>query len=184
MTTTGTAFDQADLELLLTRYDTPTSTEQPRRPPWTWAALERSERAALARMIEVFVSAYNQVHAITEDELVPPCWRWHPGLATELAVHIWLWYAAHLDPTTSPTLAADYYNRHLPSFQNRLDRLLGISPGECRRGEHPNTWRKDAQERLATYNQLPTNPDRDDRALDLLGELHFGFPHLNDEDQR
>jgi hypothetical protein len=50
VTTTGTAFDLADLELLLTRYDTPTSAERPRRPPWTWTALERHERAALGRV--------------------------------------------------------------------------------------------------------------------------------------
>jgi hypothetical protein len=48
----------------------------------------------------------------------------------------------------------------------------------------PGTWRKDAQERLATYDQLPTDPDRDERDTDLLGELHFGFPHLTDEVQR
>lgn len=62
--------------------------------------------------------------------------------------------------------------------------LLEISPGECRRGEHPDTWRKDAQERRATYPELPTDPDRDERDVDLLGELHFGFPHLTDEAQR
>lgn len=184
MTTTGAGFDLADLELLLERYDTPASASQPRRPPWTWTALERSERAALARMIDVYVSTYNHVHAITENELVPPCWRQHPGLATELAVQVWLWYFAHLDPNTSPAIAGDYYGRHLPGFRSRLDRLLGVSPGECRRGEHPDTWRTDAQERLATYDQPPPDPDRDERDTDLLGELHFGFPHLTDEGQR
>lgn len=183
--TTTTGFDLADLELLLARYDTPASASQPRRPPWTWTALERSERAALARLIDVFVSTYNQVHAITEGELVPPCWRRHPGLAAELAVQVWLWYYAHLDPkAASPALASDYYGRHLPGFRARLDRLLGVSPGECRRGEHPQTWRKDADQRLATYHQLPTHPDRDEHDVDLLGDLHFGFPHLTEEAQR
>ena len=36
----------------------------------------------------------------------------------------------------------------------------------------------------ATYDQLPADPDRDERDVDLLGELHFGFPHLTDEAQR
>jgi hypothetical protein len=48
----------------------------------------------------------------------------------------------------------------------------------------PGTWRKYAQKRLTTYDQLPTDPDRDERDTDLLGELHFGFPHLTDEVQR
>jgi hypothetical protein len=40
------------------------------------------------------------------------------------------------------------------------------------------------RERLATYDQAPTDPARDERDVDLLGELHFGFPHLTDEAQR
>ncbi|MBV8992283.1 MAG: hypothetical protein JO287_00945 [Pseudonocardiales bacterium] len=68
--------------------------------------------------------------ALTEEELVPPCWRRHPGL---------------------------------------------------RRGEHPNTWRTDADQRLTTYTQLPPNPDRDKHDVDRLSDLHFGFPHLTDE---
>ncbi|MGH3709281.1 MAG: hypothetical protein ACRDRQ_14520 [Pseudonocardiaceae bacterium] len=182
--TTTIGFDLADLELLLTRYDTPDSAEQPRRPPWTWTALDRAERAALARMVEVFVSHYNHVHAITGKELIPPCWRRHPGLAAELAVQVWMWYYAHLDPKASPALASDYYGRHLPGFRSRLDRLLGVSPGECRRGEHPDTWRKDADKLLATYDQLPTDPAHDKHDVERLGEPHFGFPHLNDDGQR
>jgi hypothetical protein len=182
VSTTVPAFDLADLELLLARYDTPTDTTQARRPPWTWTALDPAERAALARLIDVFVHSYNQVHAITEDELIPPCWRRHPGLAAELAVQVWLWYSVHLDPhTASPTLAAEYYLRHLPGFRHRLNRLLGISPGECRRGQHPASWRTDADQRLATYPQTPTDPDRDEHDVEALGALDFGFPHLTDE---
>jgi hypothetical protein len=97
---------------------------------------------------------------------------------------VWLWYFAHLDPKASPPVAGDYYGRHLPGFRAWVDRLLGVSPGECRRGEHPDTWRKDAEKLLATHNQLPTDPDRDERDVERLGEPHFGFPHLNDEGQR
>lgn len=181
--TTATAFDLADVELLLERYEAAAGEDEPRRPPWTWAALDRAERAALARMVDVFVSTYNHVHAVKDNELVPPCWRRHPALAAELAVQVWLWYFAHMDPKASPAVAGDYYGRHLPGFRSRVDRLLGVSPGECRQGEHPDTWRKEAEQLLAKYDGLPSDPDQNEQDVDLLGALHFGFPHLNNEGQ-
>lgn len=183
-TSGATAFDDDDLALLLERYDTPANDNQPRRPPWTWAALDQTERAALARMIDVWVDTYNHIHAITPTELIPPCWPRHPALATELAVQLWLWYHAHMDPRTTPLIAGDYYLRHLPGFRSRIDRLLGASPGECRRGEHPNTWRHDTDAQLAINTQLHSALAGDREQVALLGELHFGFPHLNDYGQR
>lgn len=180
MTSGATAFDPDDLALLLERYDTPASEKEPRRPPWTWAALNSEERLALAHMIDIWTETYNYIHAITPNELIPPCWRHHPALATELAVQLWLWYATHMDPHTTPLIAGDYYLRHLPGFRSRLDRLLGASPRECRRGEHPNTWRHDTDEQLAAYIQHPDTPGNGDHRIELLSESHFGFSHLND----
>jgi hypothetical protein len=34
------------------------------------------------------------------------------------------------------------------------------------------------------FETVSTDPDRDERDVDLLGELHFGFPHLTDEVHR
>lgn len=175
MTGGATAFDDEDLELLLALFNTAGDSEQPRRAPWTWSVLDPRERAALARMIDVWVDTYNHVHATTLTDLIPPCWRRHPGLATELAVHVWLWYAAHIHPKTTPLIAGDYYLRHLPGFRTRLDHMLGASPPECRRGEHPHTWRSDTDTRRAAYTATQPKPNDDDY-LDPLGELHFGFP--------
>lgn len=182
--TGATEFNPADLELLLARYEEPAAQGRPRRPPWTWAALARAERAALARMIDVFVDTYNHVYAITDTDLIPPCWPRHPALAAELAVQVWLWYFVHMDPVSTPQVADEYHLRRLPGFQRRLDHLLGASPGECRRGEHPTSWRQDADRQIAKYLELPTDPARDRSYVDLFGELHFGFPHLNDAGQR
>ncbi|HET9139274.1 hypothetical protein [Actinophytocola sp.] len=177
MTVPGLALDGDDLAQLLSHYHQPGKDRQPRRPPWTWSARPAAEQAALARLIELWVASYNQVHAITPAELIPPCWPQHPALATELAVQLWLWYAAHLDPRTTPAIAGEYYLRHLPGFRTRLDRLLGVSPGECRRGEHPRTWRQDTDIQRNRYPH--TNPGGD--TLDTLADLHFGFPHRTND---
>jgi hypothetical protein len=181
--TGATAFNPDDLELLLARYTEPHTQSRPRRPPWTWAALNRDERAALARMIDVFVATYNHVYATKDTELIPPCWPRHPALAADVAVQVWLWYFVHMDPTSTPQAADEYRLRRLPGFHARLDHHLGASPGECRRGEHPDSWRQDADAQIAKYLDVPTDPERDRRYVDLFGELHFGFPHLNDAGQ-
>lgn len=177
MSGSAAAFDADDLDRLLVLFNTPATGKLPRRPPWTWSALTRDERGALARMIDVWVDTYNHVHAVAFPELIPACWRRHPGLASELAVQVWVWYTAHIHPQTTPLIAGDYYLRHLPGFRARVDRLLGASPAECRRGDHPDTWRGDADTHLATYATYTA--DTDDDRVDLFGQMHFGFPHLN-----
>lgn len=180
MTGEATAFDNEDLELLLAVYNTSVTSTSPRRPPWTWSALCHRERTALARMIDVWVDTYNYVHATSPSDLIPPCWRHHPGLATELAVQVWLWYNAHIHPQATPLIAGDYYLRHLPGFRSRINQMLGASPPECRRGEHPTTWRSDTETHLAAYT-TPFDSAVDDH-VHQLGELHFGFLSNHDED--
>jgi hypothetical protein len=33
--------------------------------------------------------------------------------------------------------------------------MLGRSPGECRKGQHAQTWRKAADDQLAAYTDVP-----------------------------
>lgn len=172
-------FDPTDLALLEGLYDTPATGPEPRRLPWTWAGLTCAEQAALARLIDTWVQAYNGVHAISPTELIPPCWRQHPALAIELAVQLWLWYFVHFDRKATPLQAGEYYLRHLPTFRGRIDRLLGISPGECRRGDHPVTWRRDTDTQLATYPSPNTRTER--LPPEFLSPLLFGFPPRLDD---
>lgn len=172
---TDNGIPAADLEQLLARYHAASSDEDRRPPPWAWATLTDAERQVLARLIEAFVATYNRVYAVNDSDLLPPCWRRHPGLAADLAVHVWLWYATHLDPTATPFTAGDYYRLHLPAFRGRVDRLLGASPPECRQGEHHDTWRSDADRQLAVHATLPAQRDRDTADLARLAALHFGF---------
>ena len=176
MTSGGTDIDQADLDLLLGRYAA-SGDDAPQGAAWAWSMLNEEERAALARLVDVFVATYNAVYAVAEDDVIPPCWRHHAGLAHELAVQLWLWYWANIDPKATPGIAGDYHGRHLPGFRSRVDRLLGKSPKECRRGEHPDTWRKSADDLIATYpTKWPRSGLDDELAVELLGGLHFGFP--------
>lgn len=173
--TTSAAFDPADVEMLLELFEHDPKSEQPARFPWTWSALTAAEAAALARLVETYVSTYNRVLATTVAEIVPPCWRRHEGLATELAVQVWLYYTVHHHAKATPTAAAEFYGRHLPGFRGRVDKHLGRSPIECRRGEHPETCDKDIDELLAHYEQQGSASE-DGTAIEQLGELHFGFP--------
>lgn len=170
------AFDTADLDLLLERYRAPVAADQARRTPWTWSVLTGRERQALTRLINVYVTTYNHTSAITPSELVPPCWPEHHALAAELAVQVWLWYFCHQDPAATPLTAAEFHRVHLPAFRSGLTRLLGISPSECQHGQHPSSWRRDADTLIATYADSPQQTDTDTE-ITLLGAMHFGFPH-------
>ena len=52
--------------------DQPKTTK--RRPPWTWSALTAPERLALTERIGDWVDSYNQCYAVSEEQLIPPCW--------------------------------------------------------------------------------------------------------------
>lgn len=170
---------QPDLDLLLSLYRTTTDPDKVSRPPWTWSTLLGAERAALARLLNEFTAHYNHTYATSEDDLIPPCWPNHPGLAYELATHLWLWYSAHLDSAATAAIAGDYYLRHLPGFRHRLTHLLGQSPAECRRGQHPRTWRKDADHALATAMSGVDPTDRN--AISGLSLLNFGFTPIGSD---
>jgi len=151
--------------------DQPKTTK--RRPPWTWSALAAPERLALTEKIGDWVDTYNQTYAVTEDQLIPPCWPQHPWLAHELAVITWLWYSAHRDPTATAERAGEFYLRHLPGFRARLPQTLGRSPVECRKGHHPTTWRRDADQSAARRPPKADCIDLED--IQHLGAVTFGF---------
>ena len=163
-----------DAELLLELHAA--TAGQERRPPWAWAALTTDERAALTRLIDRWVHSHNHVYAVVAEQVIPPCWPAHPWLAAELAVQVWLWYQVHLDSRATATTAADYYQRLLPGFHDRVDRMLGASPGECREGMHPASWRQDADDVLGSPRRSwrPRRSVDEDHRCDAA-TLGFGF---------
>lgn len=169
---------RADLEMLLPLYHHNPQSSELRRPPWTWAALTPEQAAALARLIEAWIFDYNQVDAETVKETVPECWPQHPGLAHALAIQTWLYYAVHLDTKANPLLAADFKARHLANFRATIDKKLGVSPIECHRGQHVDTWRGDLNDILArAARNAPDEYFTQGDPVQALTSMHFGFPY-------
>ena len=121
------------MRILASRADPRSAT----RPPWTWANLTAEETEWLDLALDNFVDAYNDTHAVRLEEVIPPCWRKHPGLLEEMPVQLWAWWAPHLDEVSTPLTVLEYHNRHLPLFQARLQgNLLGRAAASCRKGRH------------------------------------------------
>jgi hypothetical protein len=155
--------------MLMARY-WPDKTTSGRKPPWTWSALAEDERFALDEIVTGWVASHNDTYAVSEDRVIPACWRQHPWLTAELATITFLWWSAHLDPTATVSDAGEFYLRYLPGFHDRLQDMLGRSPGECRRGEHPTTWRRGVENLL----DLPTSVSPGD-APTTVSSATFGF---------
>lgn len=170
------ALNADDLDLLLARYELPgEKSEEQFRPPWTWAALTTEEAAALGRLCDTYAATYNRVYVVDRSEIVPPCWRQHLGLAHDLAVQVWHYYAAHLHTKATPNMAGDFHQRYLPAFRNRVEGWLGRNPSECQRGAHVTNWRKEIADRLDEQHQASQNSSTDQDSVDTLAALHFGF---------
>jgi hypothetical protein len=140
------------------------------RSPWNWAALPSDHRETLVKLVDGFVASYNQWWAMTDAQLVPPCWPRHPALAYDLAALAWTFHWAYLDRQVTPDRAARFQAQLVP-FADRLERWLGEQPDECRAGRHARDWR-----RVSTTGR---HADRSSAeycdAVALLGTETFGF---------
>lgn len=142
------------------------------RPPWTWHALDPSERATLEDLVHNWVATYNRTLATSVKELVPPCWLQHKGLAVELPVMVWHWFSVHRSSAAQVSAAGEFYARHLPAFRGRVAGYLGDSAEDCRAGNHPQDWRGELETVIGKW-QDSSSGDAD--AVELLAELHCGF---------
>lgn len=146
-------------------------SRKPDTPPWTWANLTAQDAAWMDDTLDEFVDTYNRVYALKVDEVIPRCWRLHPALAHELPVQYWGWWAAHVDSQATAHVALDYYNRNLPSFQDRLrTRLLGGGSVGCRKGTHSNRIDTDLIDAISFDSQPVADTGRSEttrRALRL-----------------
>ena len=150
---------------------TTTSEDNGGRPPWSWAALTLAERSSLAKSIDDYVGYYNEAFAISPNELIPPCWPLHAGLAAELAAHFWLWVSTHAEPTARPESAVAFYEIHLPRFRQHVTKLLGEQATECQAGQHGlGDWR--TREIRGRFAQTPVDAVH---AAQLLGARNLGL---------
>jgi hypothetical protein len=148
-----------------------------RRAPWNWAALTAEECTVMEGMLQGWVDCFNQTVAVTEDDLIPPCWLQHAGLAYELAAIFWLWFGANIDRDATLVKIAEYYARYLPSFRSRLTAMLGASPRECRQGSHPRSWRSKADTLLRSARDRGLDHSQFEAEVDQLHSLNHGFSY-------
>ncbi|ALG06368.1 hypothetical protein [Kibdelosporangium phytohabitans] len=163
-----------DLQILLNEYFA--AGEMYPRWPWTWSAMTPDQAAALDTVVERWISTYNKVWAHTEAEIVPACWRQHPGLAIDTTVMTWGYYFAHHDPRATPLVAVQYHHQALVHFRSAVERWLGEEPRKCRTGQHPDSWRA-GPESLIDLMSGNTKTVHNEPHMPLR-ELHFGFDHL------
>lgn len=169
-----TEFDPADLATVIDLYhvdDAQKKADETCQLPWTWAALSPAQASAMGRLIDVFAATYNRALATETRELVPPCWRQHEGLATELLVVFWSFYAVHWHAKATPLAAFDFYGRHLPGFRGRVEKLLGNGAKECQEGRHVPSWRKEIDDAISRYASSAETPCD----VSTLTGMHFGF---------
>lgn len=150
------------------------------RPPWSWSNLTVDEAEVLDVMLTDWVADYNTQHTTDTGHVIPACWRQHPALAHQIPVLFWTWWDTHRNPDAQIQLAGEWYGRHLPAFQERLDGLLGQhgqhgSAANCRAGKHDDRPKSDAS-RLADVARANTADAaaRGPVVLDVLVHTTFG----------
>ena len=109
-------------------------------------------QATVVAVVDGFVAAYNQWWAMSDAQLVPPCWPRHPALAYDLAAQALTFHWAYLDERATPDRAARFQGELVP-FADRLERWLGDQPDQCRAGRHRRDWRQ--------VTATSRTPDRD-----------------------
>ena len=149
-----------------------------RRVPWTWSNLSAAQAQVLEDLVDHFVGEYNRNLVIAPDELIPPCWRRHAVLAQEMPVQFWAWWSAHMDPSGTVLGAQEYYNRHLPAFQQRLaTRLLGKNGTACRKGNHPASGDDPVADSLAAFANVDDERAVGRSAANLRARQAVSFGH-------
>lgn len=106
------------------------------RHPWVWAELDTQEAGTLAGLLDAFVHYYNEGYVTERSEIIPGCWRRHPRLMHELPVLYWQWVTSHHHPDAGLAVCGDFYDKILPSFQSRLNGLIGMGVTMCRKAQH------------------------------------------------
>jgi hypothetical protein len=135
--------------------------------------LSTEEREELLQACENFITDYNATYAYVEEEIIPPCWLLHPGLAKEIPARMWLHHATHHGTKSTPTMIVDYYNRHLPGFRSRIEKMLGQQPKECQKGQHSATWRSNIDTVINNHKTL--DDAAKNTAINALQQRQFGI---------
>jgi hypothetical protein len=117
------------------------SRESARLPrPWDPATCAPELRRPLYVWLDEVVEWINREHTWGFARLIPTCWDRHPHLVQELAVVAAERWEARLD--TTPVALADWQQRTLPLFLNRM--AIMTTEGGCPPRKHESRSRYEA----------------------------------------
>jgi hypothetical protein len=93
--------------------------------PWAWSCPQSNAEDDSATIVENFVAFYNATFVGVvggRTRPIPPCWREHPGLTTEVATVAYAWRAANLGRTANVRDAQHWLQQWRPGFADRMVR--------------------------------------------------------------
>ncbi|MEV7090129.1 hypothetical protein AB0O07_30315 [Streptomyces sp. NPDC093085] len=117
-------------------------------PPWDLGALPSELSEPLPTWLDSVCRWLNGRYAWQPQDVIPPCWPQHEGLAYEIAALAFARSDAYTDPS-STVVWHEQYDR----FLTRMHKSLGKAGDDCRAGRHDD---RPARFQLAAW---PTRAD-------------------------
>ncbi len=125
--------------------------------PWDLGALSAELIAPMPAWLDSVCRWLNGRYAWQPQDVIPPCWAKHEGLAYEIAALAFARGDAYMEAGSS-VLWHEQYDR----FLTRMNKTLGKSGDECRVGRHeerPARFQLDAW-RTTTHGETPAPAGR------------------------
>jgi hypothetical protein len=117
--------------------------------PWNLPELDDPLQGIVLGWLDDVVMWHNHCYAWQEEQIIPACWPFHPGLALDLAALAF----GRIDAYATATAAyVGRWHSDWDDFQRRMISALGDGGRDCRRGEHkdPAKYTADAVRELIT----------------------------------
>lgn len=111
--------------------------------PWNLPELGDKLQGLVLGWLDDVVMWHNHSYAWQEEQIIPACWRLHPGLALDLAALAF----GRIDAYATATAAyVGRWHSDWDDFQRRMTGALGDGGRDCRRGDHkqPSQYTGDA----------------------------------------
>ncbi|UNZ18183.1 hypothetical protein [Streptomyces sp. 891-h] len=133
--------------------------------PWDLGALPTKLIEPMSAWLDSVCRWLNGRYAWQPEEVIPPCWTKHEGLAYEIAALAFAREDAYAE-AGSAVIWHEQYNR----FLTRMNKFLGKAGDECRVGRHePRPVRFQLAAWPASADGDACEPDRAKRVEELAG---------------
>ncbi|MGW2840579.1 hypothetical protein ACWCWD_22650 [Streptomyces sp. NPDC001493] len=99
--------------------------------PWDLGALSAELTEPMTPWLDSVCRWLNRTYAWQPQQIIPPCWAKHGGLAYDIAALAFARGDAYADAGSSVI-----WHEHLDRFFTRMNKFLGLAANECRVGQH------------------------------------------------